>query len=188
MHAPVRSCARLLRAGGFCLALFACKEPAKHDANAAPSASAPPITRPPNAPTEAPPWARDDADVAAFPAPHATIDRDAAEPTGPITITSSSTQAVAVAAAPDPFDAHLDAVRVAGVGCFAGMPEGEYRAVLSGRVSSGGTVVASEVTGVDDDGIKSCLKGALERHTFPSTSLGREVSVTVAASVRRKGT
>jgi hypothetical protein len=85
----------------------------------------------------------------------------------------------------DPFVAHLDVVREAAVPCFQNAGEGAHAAKIHGRVSSNGTVVSCDASGSDDEAIRGCLCTALERHRFPSTDLGRDVSVDVAVTATR---
>jgi hypothetical protein len=149
---------------------------------------APPPLRADAAPPKPPPWADPArANIVVAEPSHALVDPDSGGATGPITITSASSELVVTAAPIDPFDTHIEAVRTAGVGCFSGMSEGEYAVTVHGRVASGGTVVSTNVIGLptDDEAVLRCLRTALERHVFPATELGRDVDVRIGVTIKR---
>lgn len=87
-----------------------------------------------------------------------------------------------VAAAPtvDPFDAAVGSVRSSAVGCFAGLPPGDYAATISVFVTPAGTATTVTVTsGPSDDAVRKCLVQAATRG-YPTSPDGRKLSIDVS--------
>jgi len=86
-----------------------------------------------------------------------------------------------IAAAPkmDPFDQAMNDVRSSAVGCFSGMPPGEYNAAIAVSVTPSGTTSRVEVvSGPDDAAVRKCLESAATR-SYPSSEGGRKLTITV---------
>ena len=78
---------------------------------------------------------------------------------------------------PDPFVPVIAAVQQSGVGCFKGLPPGEYAATVAVVVTATGTVTRVDVTsGPSDPAVRKCLEQAAQRG-YPSSPDGRKLSI-----------
>lgn len=79
----------------------------------------------------------------------------------------------------DPFDQAMNDVRASAVGCFSGMPPGEYNAAIAVSVTPSGTASRVEVvSGPEDAAVRKCLESAATR-SYPSSEGGRKLTITV---------
>ncbi len=106
-------------------------------------------------------------------APHDNIDI----PTGTVELPGESAPS---APPPDPFDAVVQAARASAVGCFAGLPPGEYSARLDVAVTPSGRVTRVEVqnASTSDAAVLKCLEQAATRD-YPSSPDGRKLAIDV---------
>jgi hypothetical protein len=95
------------------------------------------------------------------------------------TITEDAGPAPAAKPPEDPFIPAINAVQQSGVGCFKGLPPGEYSATISVVVTAAGTATRTEVTsGPADPAVRKCLEQAAQR-SYPSSKDGRKLSIDV---------
>jgi len=137
-------------------------------------ASPPVTTATENAPTESTvdPWAAPPRELPAAEGPRDNLTFE----TGAIT---QPGETVVVAPKEDPFDAATASVRASAVGCFSGMPPGEYSASIAVSVTPTGTATRVEVvSGPDDPAVRKCLESAATR-SYPSSPDGRKLTIAV---------
>jgi len=162
-------------------ALLACKRTPEPTTDAGAAAATTAANTPP-APGAAPAAAGGNGFDPASPAPRELPTVEG--PTDPYVL-EVGVEAVPGAPAPaapkaDPFEASIASVRSSSVGCFAGLPPGDYSATVSVFVTPSG--VASTVTvvsGPSDEAVRKCLVQAATR-SYPASKDGRKLSVDVS--------
>lgn len=126
----------------------------------------------------APPAYGDPFNADAHALPPAEAPRDNLEiPTGTVVTPGES---AAPAAPADPFAPVVQSVRASAVGCFAGLPPGEYSARIDVNVSPAGRATRVEVSGASttDAAVLKCLEQAATRE-YPSSDDGRKLAIDV---------
>lgn len=79
----------------------------------------------------------------------------------------------------DPFEPAIASVRSSAVGCFAGLPPGDYSATISVFVTPAGNASTVTVTsGPSDEAVRKCLVQAATR-SYPTSADGRKLSIDV---------
>jgi hypothetical protein len=114
-------------------------------------------------------------------APPATIELPQGELPPPLveTVTEDAGNAPGKAAPADPFASTITSVQQSAVGCFAGLPPGDYAATIEVVVTAAGTATRTSVTsGPADAAIRKCLESAAQRG-YPSSPNGRKLSIDV---------
>lgn len=101
------------------------------------------------------------------------------EPVKPIEEVVTEDAGQAPQAPVDPFPAVIGQVQGAGLGCFKGMPPGEYTATIEVVVLPSGTASRAEVVaGPADAGVRKCLEQAASRK-WPASQDGRKLKFDV---------
>ncbi len=159
-----------LRFGSLALVvmLFGCRKPTSDTPDAAPATSAP-----------APLVTSDDPYAAPPPTPP-PMDFPTAAPAETIVETTTIPGSAAPPSPPpDPFLPVIASVQQSGVGCFSGLPPGEYAATVAVVVTAAGTATRIEVTsGPSEPAARKCLEQAAQR-AYPSSKEGRKLSIDI---------
>lgn len=103
------------------------------------------------------------------------------DPMAPIveTVTVDGGVAPGAAAPTDPFVAAIASVQQAAVGCFQGLPPGDYAATIEVVVTPTGTATRATVTsGPTEADVRKCLESAAQRG-YPASPNGRKLSIDV---------
>lgn len=102
------------------------------------------------------------------------------EPVAPIVETVTADAGGAPVAAPsDPFAAVIASVQQSAVGCFKGLPPGDYNATIDVVVTAAGTATRVTTTsGPSEPEVRKCLEQAATRG-YPSSASGRKLSIDV---------